>query len=719
MRLAHTAMPDQSVMAQRAWIALASTSDAVFFLDPDWRFTYLNRAAEELLGRRAEELVGKRLTDAYPDSVHSVFGQQYRRAVASGEPAVFEEFYAPLDRWFEVRAYPDSMGLAVFFWDVHERRSRERQRAESAALTDAILNALPHRTAVLDGSGRILRANDAWRAAASGQDGDPETWGVGANYVAAWQDAERAGHPQASVVLTGLHAVAERRTPRFALDCQWRSRGRTTWFQLQVGALADGHDLSGGHDVSDGWAVAHAQGIVVTHTDITDRVLAELEAARQARHDHLTDLPNRARLHEVINEALNGPSPRRVTLLFLDLDGFKSVNDSLGHDVGDQLLKDLATRLAGVTRPGDTVGRLGGDEFVVVAMDCDSEAAVGVAERVRAVLADPFDVAGMHLPLSASIGIATSNEAGTDPEALIRDADVAMYAAKNAGRDRHHVFTSDLRRRAREQLVVAVGLRQAVRKGQLVLHYQPVHDVRTGAVEGVEALMRWQHPDLGLLMPGTFIPLAEETRVIVPMGRWLFGEASRQAAAWAAQGLVLKTSVNISAAHLQTGTLVDDVAEALAVAGADPSTLVVELTETSVARDPAAAAEQLAALRELGVQVAIDDFGAGYSSLGQLTSLPADILKIDRGLLPGVDRAASEDGIKTVMRAVTFVAASLGMRTVAEGVETADQLHTVTDLGCDMVQGYLLARPLPAQDIPAHVRPRARRRAGSPSTTLA
>jgi diguanylate cyclase (GGDEF)-like protein/PAS domain S-box-containing protein len=688
-------MPDRAVVAERARIALAMTSDAVFFLDPDWRFTYLNSAAETLLERTAEDLIGRCVWDEFPEAMGSPIEEEYRRAAASGEPSVLEAFYEPLDRWFDIRAFPDSLGLAVFFRDVTERHRVEEERAEYAGLTDAILNALPPPTAVLDRAGTIVRANQAWQALAVERGECGDMLKVGDNYIGAWEAAERLGHTHAETVLTGLREVIDGTRQRFTCDYEWFPDHDATWFHLQASPMAG------------------RRGMVVTQTDITDRVRSEQAAARAARHDHLTNLPNRARLHEVITEALNGPMRREVTLLFLDLDGFKSVNDSLGHDVGDQLLKDLALRLAGVTRPGDIVGRLGGDEFVVVALDCDSHAALNIAERIRTVLSEPFDVAGMHLPLSASIGIATSSEAGTHPENLIRDADVAMYSAKNAGRDRHHVFTSDLRERAREQLVVAVGLRQAIRRDELVLHYQPVHDLRTGEVDGVEALMRWRHPDLGLLLPGMFIPLADETGLLIPMGRWLLGEAARQVARWAAEGLRLTISVNISAAHLQTGTLVDDVSEALAVAGAPPSQLIIELTEASVAKDLAGATEQLHALRALDVGIAIDDFGAGYSSLGQLTSLPADIIKIDRALLPGADGNDHDGGIRAVVRAVTFVAESLGLLTVAEGVETDDQLQTVTDLGCDMAQGYLFGRPVPAGDVPGQVLPVAERRAGS------
>jgi diguanylate cyclase (GGDEF)-like protein len=438
-------------------------------------------------------------------------------------------------------------------------------------------------------------------------------------------------------------------------------------------------------------------------------VEAEQASAWQARHDHLTDLPNRAHLHELIDTELDRRDRGAVTVLFLDVDGFKGVNDSLGHDVGDHLLRQLAARLSRRTRAEDTVGRLGGDEFVVLCRDCDASGAMALAERFQRTFDEPFQLGGRSTVLTVSIGVATA-PGGVDVRStdLVRDADLAMYAAKGAGRNQVRVFSTELRSAAERKALVTAELRAAIDTGQLVLHYQPQVYLATGEVDGVEALVRWQHPQRGLLMPADFVPLAEQNGLVVPLTRWVLGEAVRQTAAWQRAGLDLITGVNISAAHFGTGTLVADVHAALEAAGLAPDRLVLELTETSVAEDPLRAAAQFAQLRAAGVEVAIDDFGSGFSSLAQLVSIPAGILKLDRSLITSTDTRRSESA--AAIAAVVGLAKACGMRSLAEGVETVDQLALVTELGCTFAQGHHVARPMPADDLTVwlqrHRRPR-------------
>jgi diguanylate cyclase (GGDEF)-like protein len=448
--------------------------------------------------------------------------------------------------------------------------------------------------------------------------------------------------------------------------------------------------------------------VVVTHTDVTARVQAERASAWQARHDHLTALPNRAALHEFIDAELRRPDRPPITLLFLDVDGFKDVNDSLGHEVGDDLLRQLAARLAGRTRSEDTVGRLGGDEFVVLCRDCDTAGAEVIAQRFQSIFDEPFDLGGHPARLTASIGVATArggDTSGTRSTDLVRDADLAMYAAKRAGRSRIRVFSPDLRDAVQQKVLVAGELRDAIETEQLVLHYQPILHLPTGRVDGVEALVRWQHPERGLLPPGDFIAVAEEYELISPLTRWVLGAATRQAAEWARLGLPLTLAVNVSAASLATGTLVDDVAAALAASGLPPDRLIVELTETTVAEDPERAAAQFATLRISGVEVAIDDFGSGFSSLGQLVNIPAGVLKIDRSLVAG---AADRGSLSAAaIAAVVALAQACGMRALAEGVETVEQLALTSTLGCTFAQGYYIARPMPAAELQSWLQERA------------
>jgi diguanylate cyclase (GGDEF)-like protein len=568
--------------------------------------------------------------------------------------------------------------------------------AESHAdLVTGVLDALPSPTVLIDVDGTILLANSAWAAAGDLLEDDRLRVGVGGNYfeVMLSLSADPLNHER----IGDLRQLSQGRRRQVAADYQLDTVMGARWFHLQASRA----DQSG--------------RVVVTHTDVTSRVEAEQASAWQARHDHLTDLPNRAHLHDLITTELRRPDRGAVTVLFLDVDGFKDVNDTLGHEVGDHLLRELATRLCSRTRAEDTVGRLGGDEFVVLCRDCDVDGALALAERFQSTFDEPFRLGVRTTRLTVSIGVATA--AGNDRHVrstdLVRDADLAMYAAKGAGRNRVRVFSPDLRSAVEQKVLVAAELREAIDAGQLVLHYQPVLHLTTGEVTGVEALVRWQHPERGLLMPCDFIPLAEQNGIVVPLTRWVLGEATRQTAAWLDAGLTLVTAVNISAAHFGTGSLVADVHDALAAAGLAPERLVLELTETSVAEDPLRAAAQFAQLRISGVEVSIDDFGSGFSSLSQLVSIPAGVLKLDRSLLAGTATRRSESA--AAIAAVVGLAQACGMRSLAEGVETADQLDLVRQLGCTHAQGFHIARPMPAADLPAFLA--AHRRAeekGSP-----
>jgi diguanylate cyclase (GGDEF)-like protein len=429
------------------------------------------------------------------------------------------------------------------------------------------------------------------------------------------------------------------------------------------------------------------------------RIDSENRLAYLAQFDPLTGLANRTLLADRFSQMIVQAKRREVpvAVLFIDLDGFKTVNDSLGHDVGDELLRQVAGRLAEQIRPGDAVGRLGADQFVVLARDCDTAEAAALAFRLQSSFSRPFHAEGISVPLSASIGVAAAQPGADQAHQLLSDADTAAFAAKGAGRDRVHVFSPGLREAARWRLEVANRLRDGA-VDEFVVHYQPVVRVDTGEIEGVEALLRWQHPERGLLAPDAFLSVAEETGQLIPITRWLLGETTRQAAEWAEQGLPLRMSVNISARHFSAETLVRDVRVALHDSGLAPENLVLELTETSVAEDPTRAEDQLAVLQNSGVSVAIDDFGTGWSSLAQLLALPIGSLKIDRSLLTAAARLAS-NGTGPVLAAIVSLARTLGIRSVAEGVETAEHLQMVRDAGCDLAQGYLLAHPMPASDV--------------------
>ncbi|MGY1804199.1 putative bifunctional diguanylate cyclase/phosphodiesterase [Blastococcus sp. SYSU D00922] len=553
-----------------------------------------------------------------------------------------------------------------------------RDAEVDAVLVHAVLDALPSPTVLLDPGGLIVMTNGEWTRAGK-EHGNHIL--PGADYYAAATAVH--GDAEGRALVTSLRALARGECAAVSVDRQVPSPSdqRPRWYHIQASRVG-----GRGH-------------VVVTHTDVTARVLAERTSAWRARHDHLTDLPNRAYLHELIDEELQRPDGAPVSVLFLDVDGFKDVNDSLGHDVGDDLLRQLATRLSACSRTGDTVGRLGGDEFVVIGRDCDADGAQVLAQRFRDTFARPFELAGRTARLTASIGVATAAGPGSDVRStdLVRDADLAMYAAKAAGRNRIEVFTTELREAAEHRATLAAELVRAIEQDELVLHYQPVISLPSRKCTGVEALVRWQHPRRGLLYPGDFLPTARQHDLMTPLARWVLAEAARQNAAWRDAGRQLLVGVNINATHFSSGTLVDDVMGALAEAGLDAAQLVVELTETSVADDPERAAAQFAELRLRGVEVSIDDFGSGYSSLGQLVTIPCGILKIDRSLIAFPEGRRQQTA--AAIAAVVALGQACGIRSLAEGVETAEQLELAVELGCSYAQGYHIARPMPAAEV--------------------
>jgi len=421
----------------------------------------------------------------------------------------------------------------------------------------------------------------------------------------------------------------------------------------------------------------------------------------QALHDPLTRLPNRALLVDRLEHALararrNGSA---LAAMMLDLDGFKKINDTYGHGVGDQLLCGVAQRLSGVLRDSDTVGRLGGDEFVIIVEDgspgIDSEM---IAERIRAVLAEPFELgppSDLTVTTRASIGIAQGLRATGDE--LLRDADVALYEAKGAGRDRYVMFAPEMQSMLQNRLELEVDLRAALaRDDELYLRYQPTFDLEALAITGVEALLRWQHPTRGALMPDEFLPLAQETGQMRELGRWVLDRATRRAAAWERAGRAVSISVNLSRTELEDPELPGTVTAALARSGLSPHRLVLEIAEALLMRDPQANATRLAALKALGVRIAIDDFGTGYSTLTQLQLLPVDALKIDRSFVSGI---ANNPESGALVHTLVQLGKTIGLETYAEGVEDTDQLRRLVREQCDRGQGYLFARPLALGDL--------------------
>jgi len=434
--------------------------------------------------------------------------------------------------------------------------------------------------------------------------------------------------------------------------------------------------------------------------DVTHQRLAEQQVLKLARYDGLTGLPNRSMFIDELERTL--ARARRhgeaFALFFIDLDRFKNINDSLGHGAGDQLLKVMAERLRGLLRDSDLVARLGGDEFVVL-LDTKVDAAglAHVARKTLAVIGEPVPIDSRSYQVTGSIGISLYPDDGADAAALLKNADAAMYLAKDRGKNNYQFYTVQLAAHSAQQFALEADLRAALQRDELLLHFQPKVRVDTGALIGMEALLRWLHPQRGLLPPGAFITLAEDCGLILPIGQWVLDAACRQMRAWRDAGLqVPRCAVNLSARQLVTDTLVDDVARALADHRLVAEALEVEITESVLMADPERANRTLQALHGMGVHVSIDDFGTGYSSLAYLKRFPAQTVKIDRSFVSGLPQDRDDAAIT---QAVIAMAHSLGLEVVAEGVETQAQLDFLLRLGCDQAQGYLISRPVPADQL--------------------
>ena len=443
-----------------------------------------------------------------------------------------------------------------------------------------------------------------------------------------------------------------------------------------------------------------------------ERKRYQVQIEHQANYDALTGLPNRTLLHDRLRQAVFAQRRvRAIAVVFIDLDRFKFVNDSLGHGAGDELLKQMSERLRSVLRDGDTVARLGGDEFVLILNDQHNEEIVFRAmQRIMARINEPMIVEGKELYVTCSAGISLHPQDGPDVDTLLKNADVAMYRAKEAGRNNFQFFTAEMNQLVNERLALEHSLRRALERREFLLHYQQKVDLRSGAIVGAEALLRWQHPEWGLLRPARFVPVAEETGLIVPIGEWVVEEACRQNVAWQKEGLEPGiVSVNLSARQFRQQGLVRVVSRILGATGLDPSWLEVELTESMVMHNAEAAIAILQGLKSLGVTLSVDDFGTGYSSLAYLKDLPIDVLKIDRSFVRDI-RAGGDAGEGVLAQAIISLGHSLDLKVIAEGVETDDQVRFLSKHRCDEVQGFYYGEPMLPDDF-ARVLARNRRRA--------
>ncbi len=686
----------------------ASSPVGIFEADHDGHLTYVNPRMEQIWGVSDVELLGDGWTvRVHPDerptvvegwraalAAHSEYEVGFRVLHASGETRFVRGHAAPLRD-----ATGAVVGAVGTMKDLTPRCRATEALAESEARLRLALSAGRMAVWEFDLQTEAMRPDVACEDPNPATGEVPDDLGIPATFAAFLNGI----HPddRARIESAGAHALAT------GADIEEEFRvvlpdGAVRWRHIRGRAVA-----------GPGGGPARLVGV---GTDTTDRKSLEESLVHQARHDALTGLANRTLFRERVLRALADTSAtgapvhgrggdRFPAVLLVDLDNFKTVNDSLGHAAGDHLLTVATARLLDATRGSDTVARLGGDEFAILldGVRDHSEAAV-VSDRVVAALTAPFALDGRDVRVGASVGIAFAR-AGDDPEALLRNADLALYRAKAAGKGRSATFVPAMHAAAVERLELEAELRCAVANGDLTVHYQPVVSLETGAVTGAEALVRWPHPERGLVPPSTFIPIAESAGLIVPLGGWVLEEACRAAAGWATAGIAgadaLTVAVNVSALQFQHPTFVRDVEAAVVASGLPPCRLVLEVTESVVLSDLDAAICRLEELRALGVGLALDDFGTGYSSLAYLQRLPLDVLKIDRAFIAEL---CADGKSAALARAVVTFADALELRTVAEGVETAAQHLELARLGCGFGQGYLYSRPLEPAALVEYIR---------------
>jgi diguanylate cyclase (GGDEF)-like protein/PAS domain S-box-containing protein len=588
-----------------------------------------------------------------------------------------------LDRWLQMRGYVwvSLSALAIYLLCARFARANlvqqplreNRERLRQAA---AVFDCTREGVLVTDAQGLIVHVNRAFIE------------------ITGYQCEDVMGH-QPSLFKSGRHSASFYRAMFQTLerDGEWSGE---IWNRRKSGEIyPQWQTIRVIRD--DQGQISH---YVAVFSDISAIKHSEHELAHLAHHDPLTDLPNRLLFTDRAEQALASAQAhkRGCALLLLDLDHFKIINDSLGHNVGDQLLKTVGERLQGLFGPGVTLARLGGDEFAVLAESCPQLVqAAALAQRILDAMKEPFIFDGHQLFISASIGISLFPSDALSAEQLLRNADSALFKAKSAGREGYALYTEELTAHAQYRVEMAGELRRALEQQELRVYYQPVHELQNSRLIGVEALVRWQHPERGLVPPGDFIPIAERTGLIADIDAWVMDQACRQMCQWLADGAPLTfLAVNVSSRLFARRELYDQVAKVLHDTGLDPAFLELEVTESAVMEDPEVALEQMHRLRELGLRLAIDDFGTGYSSLLRLKRLPVQKLKIDQGFVAGLPW---DEDDAAIVRVVIALAQSMGMQVHAEGIEQVDQARFLLDQQCDLGQGYWFGRPMPASEL--------------------
>ncbi len=597
----------------------------------------------------------------------------------------------PGDLTFDVHYYPvgkvEGTAMVLQIWQNSIRPSETYSPTHPAGTEHDILDVLPEHIAIIDRNGTITSTNRAWNEFARRNVRQPDRILKGGNYLEILESLAKRGKKQRADFLLGIREVLSGSLEEFSMEIFSISDGRKAWF-LSRGTRLIGKD--------------NEPYVIITHAPITDLKEAESEVQKLAYFDNLTGLPNRLMLNDRLLHALDWAQRQdeSIAVMFLDLDHFKVINDSLGHAAGDTLLKSVAKRLAGCTRKTDTVARLGGDEFIILLPYIKNFADVtNLANKVLHAISRPFRIKGREIYTSTSIGISFFPDDADNAEALIRNADLAMYQAKERGRNAYMFFSDEMNERLVQRREMQNSLRGAVDRNEFLLVYQDQTNLQTGRICGVEALLRWQHPTLGLLPPNAFLEVAEETGLIVPIGNWVLKTACQQNIAWEKAGFnQLRVSVNLSRRQLFQLNLASKIREILNETKLDPGRLQIEVTEGAIRSDFERAQEVLSEVKELGIDIAIDSFGSGFSSLSQLRHLPVDRLNIDHPLIREITNDSRDTAI---IRSIIATAHNLGLQVVAEGVETPRQKAFLKTHGCDAIQGFNFLRPVSADKITA------------------
>ena len=678
---------------------LESITDGFVAFDEDWRYVYVNDEAAHMLGKSTGELIGTTLWSQFPDLVGTASEAALRRAMDERVSDAAEEFFEPLGAWFEMRAYPWADGVAAFFRDVSETRrmlnTLKQQEADlrqsrdelDAALgtRQALINSLPAHIALLDADGVVIDVNEQWRHFGEENEIKDPGFGVGSNYVRVCERARGDCAEEAGAVADGLRQVLSGERETFALEYPCHAPDEQRWFRVMFNRLASDSSVEA--------------GAVAMHVDITERKLAERQLEKLAYEDPLTGLASRngftRGLHALLKDT--GWDSDGIVVM-LDVTNMRDINDAHGYDFGDRLLEELARRIRDLCGEQGLPGRAGGDEFLLYLVPDPSESTVEALRGLRQTLEQPFELEDTTIEIGLWTGFTALGVRERDPEELVREAEMALFEhRRTSGGEADWVgYTRELDQRTQERMRLTGELRDALDSEQFELHFQPKVDLADGRVISAEALLRWRHPERGLQPPGLFVPIAERSQLIGPIGDWVLRDACRELRDWRAEGLeIVRVSVNVSMVQFTLGGFPAKVRAALDDFGVPPSALSLEITESVFEQQSDALLAELRELSELGVRLSLDDFGTGYSSLLYLQRYPFDEIKIDRAFVSGL---LDDEFSRHIVRTVVDVAGAIGAEVVAEGVESPEIIAALREMGVRVGQGFYYSVPLESED---------------------